>query len=91
MGRVWGLTCNFRVQVEFEVTCKADDICGNKPTLSPVAMVTGAKPQAEHGFLCDDESRGRKKKSSAEENSEASAAAPIELRHYSFNTLVLAI
>ena len=27
-GRVRGLTCSFHVQVEFEVTCKADDIRG---------------------------------------------------------------
>ena len=54
----------------------------NKPALSPVAMVTGAKPQAEYGFLCDDESECCKRKSSTEEISEASAAAPIELRHY---------
>ena len=39
----------------------------NKPALSPVAMVTGAKPQAECGFLYNVESGGRKRKSSAEE------------------------
>ena len=61
-GRVWGLTCTFHVQMEFEVTHEV-----NKPALSPVAMVTGAKPQTEYGFLCDDESGGHKRKSSAEE------------------------
>ena len=60
----------------------------NKPALSPVAMVTGAKPQAEYGFFCDDESGHCKQKSSAEEISEASAAALIEVRHYNSNTLV---
>ena len=42
-------------------------------------MVTGAKQQAEYGFLCDNESGHCKRKSSAEEISEAGAAAPIEL------------
>ena len=39
----------------------------------------------------NNESGRCKRKSSAEEISEASAAVPIELRHYSPNTLVLAI
>ena len=79
--------------MEFEVTCKAKLMTYevNKPDLSLVGMVMGATPQAEYGFLCDDESGCCKRKSPAEEISEASAAAPIEMRHYSSNTLVLAI
>ena len=71
----------------------------NKPALSHVAMVTGAKPQAEYGFLCgdiyiyDDDEQGAVKESHQWRRliSEESAAALIDLRHYSSNTLVLVI
>ena len=51
----------------------------NKPALSPVAMVIGAKPQASQGTIKESHQRRRL-------FSEGSAAALIKLRHYSSNT-----